>query len=154
MQSPRERVMSDCLEIIKGTKGKAVKSVDLGNQFKKVLGEHGVTPEKLKISKNHPTRSLLSLLEEQRKVQVIQTPGDTESVIIRMVGDSSQLGNNRTRYFTIQRKGNSSYELTVVGKDGQKHTMARIKKGKDGHFTDEGHYRKAIERAVKENSGS
>ena len=151
-QSPRERVITDCLEIIKRTKGKPVKSVDLGNQFKKVFGEHGVTPEQLKISKNHPTRSLLNLLEEQQKIQFSQTPGDAASVIIGIVGDSAQIGNNRTRYFTIQRKGSASFELTVVGKDGQKHTMARIDRGKDGHFTDEGQYWRAIDQAVRENS--
>ena len=151
-QSPRERVLSDCIEIIRGTRGKPVKSVDLGNQFKKIFGAHGMTPENLNISKNHPTKSLLNLLEEQQKIQVSQPSRDPSSVVINVVGDSSQPGSNRTRYFTVQRKGSVSYELTVVGKDGQKHTMSRINKGKDGHFTDEGQYRRAIMQAVAENS--
>ena len=151
-QNPRQRVTSDCLEIIKGTKGKPVKNVDLGNSFKKVFGKHGVSPESLGVSKNHPTKSLLNLLEKQDKILVSQAPGDPASVIVRPVGSSASAGQNRTKYFTIQRKGSASYELTVVGKDGHKHTMARIKKGKDGHFTDEGQYRRAVEKAVAENS--
>ena len=51
--------------------------------------------------------------------------------------------------FTIQR-GNR-IERTVVGKDGQKHVMDGQKHGKDGHFTEEGRYRRAVEQAVIEN---
>ena len=51
--------------------------------------------------------------------------------------------------FTIQR--GDRMERTVVGKDGQKHVMDGQKRGKDGHFTDEGRYRRAVEQAVKEN---
>ncbi len=43
-------------------------------------------------------------------------------------------------------------ERTVVGKDGQTHVMEAEEKGKDGHFTDEGQYRRAIEQAAAENS--
>lgn len=151
-QKPRQRVESDCLEVIKATKGKPVKTVDLGNGFKKIFGKHGVSPESLGVSKNHPTKSLLNLLEKQSKIQVSQVPGDPAAVIVKVAGSSAPTGQNRTRYFTIQRKGDASYELTVVGKDGQEHTMRRIKKGKDGHFTDEGQYRRAIEQAVAQNS--
>lgn len=56
------------------------------------------------------------------------------------------------RDFTIQRPGRSSYERTVVGRDGQKHVMSADRPGRNGHFTDEGQYRNAIERAVAENS--
>ncbi len=44
-------------------------------------------------------------------------------------------------------------ERTVVGIDGQKHVLDEniVKQGKDGHFKDEGKYRRAIERAVDEN---
>ncbi len=52
--------------------------------------------------------------------------------------------------FTIQRGGRM--ERTVVGVDGQPHVMDTDKKGKDGHFTNEGEYRRAIERAVAENT--
>ena len=52
--------------------------------------------------------------------------------------------------FTIQR-GND-IERTVVGVDGQTHVMAGHKHGKDGHFTSEGPYRRAIEEAVQANS--
>ena len=51
--------------------------------------------------------------------------------------------------FTIQRGGRM--ERTVVGKDGHIHHPPAEKQGKDGHFTDEGQYRRAIERAVAEN---
>ena len=71
------------------------------------------------------------------------------------------------REFTIQRGGR--LERTIVGKTGQEHHpdpdghFTRIlgawagfldppKHGKDGHFTDEGQYRRAIERAVAENT--
>ena len=40
--------------------------------------------------------------------------------------------------FTIQRSGQNPYERTVVGRDGQTHVMQADRKGKDGHFTDEG----------------
>lgn len=53
------------------------------------------------------------------------------------------------RYFTIQR-GNRM-EQTVVGIDGQTHVMTADRPGRDGHFTDEGEYRRAIEQAVKDN---
>ena len=52
--------------------------------------------------------------------------------------------------FTIQR-GND-IERTVVGVDGQIHVMPGHKHGKDGHFTSEGPYRRAIEAATKANS--
>ena len=55
------------------------------------------------------------------------------------------------RDFTIQRRGQNQYERTIVGKDGQPHVMQADKKGKDGHFTDEGQYRRAIEQAVAQN---
>ena len=150
-QNPRQRVEADCLEIIKATKGKPVKTVALGNSFKKAFGKHGVSPESMGVSKNHPTKSLLNLLKEQGKIQVSPAPGDLAAVIVKMAG-AAPSGQNRSRYFTIQRKGSPTYELTVVGKDGQEHTLERIKKGKDGHFTDEGRYRRAIEQAVAQNS--
>ena len=150
-QNPRQRVEADCLEIIKATKGKPVKTVALGNSFKKAFGKHSVSPESMGVSKNHPTKSLLSLLEKQGKIQVSPAPGDLAAVIVKMAG-ATPSGQNRSRYFTIQRKGSAAYELTVVGKDGQEHTLERIKKGKDGHFTDEGRYRRAIDQAVAENS--
>ena len=54
--------------------------------------------------------------------------------------------------FTIQRRGQTQYERTVVGKDSRKHVMSSDKKGKDSHFTDEGQHRRAIGQAVAENS--
>ena len=53
------------------------------------------------------------------------------------------------RDFTIQRGGRM--ERTVVGKDGQRHVMDGNKQGRDGHFADEGEYRRAIDNAVAEN---
>ena len=55
----------------------------------------------------------------------------------------------KKRDFTIQR--GDRLERTVVGTDGQKHTMVGQNHGKHGHFTDEGKYRRAIEQVVKEN---
>ncbi len=57
------------------------------------------------------------------------------------------------KHFTIQRPGQPGYERTVVGRDGQTHVMPADQPGKDGHFTNEGPYRRAIEQAVAENSG-
>ena len=54
------------------------------------------------------------------------------------------------RDFTIQRRGNPM-ERTVVGKDGRIYRPPAVRQGKDGHFTDEGQYRRAIEQAVAEN---
>ena len=54
------------------------------------------------------------------------------------------------REFTIQRE--NRLERTVVGVDGQKHVMDATKQDKDGHYTDEGRYRRTIEAAVAENS--
>ena len=51
--------------------------------------------------------------------------------------------------FTMQR--GDRMERTVVGIDGQTHVMEGQRPGGDGHFTDEGAYRRAIERAVREN---
>lgn len=56
------------------------------------------------------------------------------------------------REFTIQRSGR--LERTIVGVDGQTHVLLATQHGKDGHFTDEGQYRRAIERAVTENTRS
>lgn len=150
-QNPHQRVEADCLELIKATKGKPVKTTTLGQSFKQAFGKHGVSPESMGVSKNHPTKSLLNLLKEQGKIQVRPVPGDPAAVIVKMAG-AAATGQNRSRYFTIQRKGSATYELTVVGKDGQEHTLKRIKKGKDGHFTDEGQYRRAIDQAVAANS--
>ena len=51
--------------------------------------------------------------------------------------------------FTIDRGGR--LERTIVGKDGQTHVLVATEKGKDGHFTDEGQYRRTIEKTVDEN---
>ena len=56
----------------------------------------------------------------------------------------------RKREYTIQRGGR--LERTVVGIDGQKHVMDTQRQGRDGHFTDEGQYRRAIEQAVADNT--
>lgn len=53
------------------------------------------------------------------------------------------------RDYTIQRAGRM--ERTVVGIDGRVHHPVAERQGRDGHFTDEGQYRRAIERAVEEN---
>ena len=58
-----------------------------------------------------------------------------------------------TRRFTIDRGGR--VERTVVGRTGQAHVdeVANDARGEDGHFTDEGEYRRAIDRAIRENGG-
>ena len=56
----------------------------------------------------------------------------------------------RKQDFTVQR--GHRMERTVVGKDGQKHVMSVETQCRDRHFTDEGQYRRAIERAVAENT--
>ena len=55
------------------------------------------------------------------------------------------------RDYTIQRRGQNGYERTVVGRDGQTHVMSADRRGRDGQFTDEGRYRRAIEQAVAQN---
>ena len=59
---------------------------------------------------------------------------------------------NKKRDFTIER--NNGLERTVVGRDGQVHHPTAIKSGRDGRFSskEEGKYRRAIEKAVAENS--
>ena len=52
------------------------------------------------------------------------------------------------REFTIQRRGQDQIERTVVGRDGQTHVMQADRRGRHGHFTEEGRYRRAIEQAV------
>lgn len=54
------------------------------------------------------------------------------------------------RHFSILRPDGRT-EGTIVGRTGQKHPADPTKQGKDGHFTDEGQYRRAIEQAVDEN---
>ena len=55
------------------------------------------------------------------------------------------------RRFTILRP-DGRLELTVVSRTGQEHHHPNAtKQGKDGHFNDEGQYRRAIEQAVDEN---
>lgn len=56
----------------------------------------------------------------------------------------------RKRDFTMQR--DNRLERTVVGIDGQIHHLNPNGHGRDGHFTDEGQYRRAIEDAVRENT--
>ena len=51
--------------------------------------------------------------------------------------------------FTIDRGGR--LERTIVGKNGQAHVRVATERGKDGHFTNEGQYRRAVEKAVDEN---
>ena len=53
------------------------------------------------------------------------------------------------REFTINRSGR--LERTIVGVDGQTHVLEATEHGKDGHFNNEGQYRRAIEQAVAEN---
>ena len=55
------------------------------------------------------------------------------------------------RDFTIQRRGQNQYERTVVGKDGRTHVMQSDREGRNGHFTDEGRYRRAIGQVVAQN---
>ena len=52
------------------------------------------------------------------------------------------------------RVGEPPYELTTAGRNGLVHTHRSEKKGKDGHFTKEGEYRRAIEEAVRKNKGT
>ena len=54
--------------------------------------------------------------------------------------------------FTIDRRV-QPYERTIVGVTGKKHVDRTTKKGRNGHFTDEGRYRRAIDAAVRENGG-
>ena len=62
----------------------------------------------------------------------------------------------RTCRFTIDRRDGSRsggrYELTTVGRNGQTNTHRTDNEGRDGHFTDERQYRRAIDRAVEKNS--
>lgn len=66
----------------------------------------------------------------------------------------------KKREFTIDR-GAGRVELRVVGITGiehgpyeaRKNKSGKYKEGRDGHFTNEGNYRGAIKRAVKENGG-
>ena len=51
--------------------------------------------------------------------------------------------------FTIDRGGRM--ERTVVGRDGQINHPPAVGQGRDGHFTDEGQYRRAIDQAVADN---
>ena len=152
-KSKGEKVESDFFEVIRKTGGRPVERINLGQSLRDILTKHGVKPEDMELSKNHPTRSLLTRLKQQNKIQVSQLPNNPESVSVKLCGASgaSSAQNGRTRYLTIQRKGRDLFELTVVGKDGQEHKMEKDKKGKDGHFTDEGKYRRAIVRAVREN---
>ena len=65
--------------------------------------------------------------------------------------------------FTIERSDGRGFERTIVGKDGKEHGPYPARKnkqgdemkGRDGHFTvrQEGEYRRAIDRAVRENGG-
>lgn len=61
------------------------------------------------------------------------------------------MARNLKRYVTIER-GVGSYELTVIGTTGQTHIYDTNRKGRDGHFTDEGPYRRAVERWIDENT--
>ena len=54
------------------------------------------------------------------------------------------------REFTILRP-DGRLERTIVGRTGLKHVEDADKQGKHGHFTDEGQYRRAIEKAVAKN---
>ena len=53
--------------------------------------------------------------------------------------------------FTIDRR-DGRRERTVVGKTGRQHHPDAAGPGRDGHFTDEGQYRRAIECAVARNT--
>ena len=57
-----------------------------------------------------------------------------------------------TKHFTIDR-GRGKFERTIVGRTGRTHMDETDNQGKNGHFTDEGEYRRAIARAVRENGG-
>ena len=61
----------------------------------------------------------------------------------------------KKREFTIDRGDGRDFKRTIVGITGQAHvdTVPRTRRGSDGHFTDEGEYRRAIQAAVKANGG-
>ena len=61
----------------------------------------------------------------------------------------------RTTYrFTIQRPGDTDFEMILVGRDGQQHGPYTTDRRGDEHFTsNEGAYRRAIEQAVRTNRG-
>lgn len=67
----------------------------------------------------------------------------------------------KKREFTIDRGDGRGFERTVVGKDGKKNGPYPARKnargedmeGRDGHFTDNGEYYRAIDEAVKANGG-
>lgn len=52
--------------------------------------------------------------------------------------------------FTIQRSDH--LERTIIGVDGRTHVLRATRHGTDGHFNNEGQYRRAIEDKVKLNS--
>ena len=160
LSPPKSQVVSDCLAEVKSLQGKAVKNGELGNRFKSVFEKHRANPQELGFSKSHLTKSLLSWLKDQNVIKVSPAPGNTDSVVITLNGDPkvtlvspkvSPKQKAQKRVFTIRRNQSKSYECTVVGIDGQPHVFPSDKPGKDGNFTDEGRYRRAIEQAVAQN---
>ncbi len=155
---PKSSVIADCIAVIKSLNGKAVKKVDIGNRFKQAFDRHNTTPQDLGFNKNHLTKSLLSWLVKQNAITMVSE--NTDSIVVKLNGNpqvvpTQEKPEGRKTHFTIQRKGRNSYELTVVGKTGQIYTYQGVqKKGKDGHFTDEGQYRRAISQAVAQNRKS
>jgi len=108
------------------------------------------------------SRGLLSSVLEEGAVRSTARqqgiePGQVPRFVIRMP-DSAQRDHiarrhlmGKKRDFTILRP-DGRLELTVVGKTGLEHRHPdATKQGRDGHFTDEGQYRRAIEQAVAEN---
>ncbi len=135
--------------------GKAIKKVELGNAFKEVLEQYGATPQDLGFSKNHLTKSVLGWLAQNNVANVRSET--TDSVIVKLNGEPEvvqvmEKAVGVKKRFTIERKGRPSYEMTVVGKTGQIYAYQGVNaKGEDGHFTDEGKYRRAIAKAVSSN---
>ena len=151
-QGKSQQVKNDFLKAIERQGSNPIRMTVLGQTLKEIMEKRAVDPEAIGISKNHPARSLLIKLQEDGKVKLNQSQGNPESLRITIVGAAKIASPTKTKYFTIERKGRPSFELTVVGKDGKSHVLERETKGKDGHFTDEGQYRRAIKQAVAENS--
>ncbi len=159
LKPPKSHAVDGFIKVVKATNGQPTRMTDLGQGFRKVMDGLGIEPQDLGFGKNHPTKSILTWLEEQLLVEAKPAPKTQDSVIVVLKGQSKtkqgkkKPGEAAKKDFTIQRKGQTTFERTVIGKTGQTYTYQNVtKKGKDGHFTDEGKYRRAIEQAVRENS--
>ena len=78
-------VITECVQVIRNLKGRAISKAEFGNRCKSRLEEAEVYPGDVGYSKRNPYGSVLRWLEAQGMVTTTKVPGKPDSMTIKLV---------------------------------------------------------------------